>query len=55
MIALILFCMAELTRAPFRKRRFRFVVLEVRMWLFIAWFRFTLPEPVNLKRLLAPR
>src|SRR5256885_17092942 len=37
-----------------RKRRFRFDVFFVRMWLLKARPRFTLPVPVSLKRFRAP-
>ena len=36
--------------ADLRSFRFRFDVFFVRMWLLKAWPRFTLPEPVTLKR-----
>ena len=38
-----------------RRRRFRFDVFFVRMWLFPAFDRFTFPVPVIEKRFLAPR
>src|SRR5512146_2062762 len=43
------------TKPPWRSRRFRFDVFLVRMWLLKALKRRTLPEPVTLKRFLAPR
>ena len=49
------FDISGLTRVLCRSLRFRFRVFFVRMWLFIEWLRFTLPLPVNLNRLLAPR
>ena len=39
----------------FRKPRFRFVLLEVRMWLALAFERFIFPVLVSLKRFAAPR
>src|SRR5687768_2679237 len=38
-----------------RRRRFRFEVFFVRMWLLNALERFTFPVPVSEKRLRAPR
>jgi hypothetical protein len=45
---------AELTNVACVKARFCLVVFFVRMWLLKACFRFTLPEPVSVKRFLAP-
>ena len=39
---------------PRRRRRFLFDDFLVRMWLLNALMRFTFPEPVILKRFLAP-
>src|SRR5258705_12764342 len=39
---------------PWRRRRFLFDVFLVRIWLLNALMRFTFPEPVILKRFLAP-
>src|SRR5690554_3046234 len=38
-----------------RRLRFRFVVILVRMWLRLAWPALYLPEAVFRKRLAAPR
>ena len=40
--------------ASWRRRRFLFDVFLVRMWLLNARMRFTFPDPVILKRFLAP-
>src|SRR5438034_11266836 len=40
---------------PRRRRRFLFGDFLVRMWLLNAFMRLTFPEPVILKRFLAPR
>src|SRR5687767_9139425 len=42
-------------RPDWRRRRLRFDVFFVRMWLLCALLRLTLPDPVIEKRLLAPR
>src|SRR5258706_14558911 len=39
---------------PWRRRRFLFDDFLVRIWLLNALMRFTFPEPVILKRFLAP-
>src|SRR5258706_2748760 len=39
---------------PWRRRRFLFADFLVRIWLLNALMRFTFPEPVILKRFLAP-
>lgn len=49
------FNIVVLTRVLCRSLRFRLRVFLVRIWLFIEWLRFTLPLPVSLKRLHAPR
>src|SRR5918994_6136859 len=46
---------AELTRSPFFSRFFRLRVFLVRMWLWLACQRFSLPLPVVLKRFIADR
>src|SRR5688572_4018611 len=43
-----------LTVVAWRKRRFRFDVFFVRMWLLKAFRRRTFPEPVTEKRFFAP-
>src|SRR5215216_1898513 len=52
---LIRFCSPFVAISPARRRfRFRFEDFLVRMWLLNALKRFTLPEPVVLKRFVAP-
>src|SRR5688572_31864282 len=46
---------AELTRSPFFSRFFRLRVFLVRMWLWLACQRLSLPLPVVLKRFIAAR
>src|SRR3954470_5785342 len=52
---LIRFCSPFVAMSPARRRlRFRLEVFLVRMWLLKALYRFTLPAPVVLNRLVAP-
>ena len=53
-------CLADFTSAvaksvPFRRCRFRLVVIFVRIWLRYALRRLTFPEPVKLNRFAAAR
>lgn len=45
---------AGCTKEDLRRLRFRLGDFLVRMWLVNAFLRLILPEPVNLKRFLAP-
>ena len=54
-MALTAFAIAGLTRAPFRRCRFRLLSFLVKMWFFIECPRLIFPEAVSLNRFLAPR